>query len=230
MTTLYFFNECLLACAKRGDSAGIARLISQGADPAAKNSRALQYAAEDGHQDCVRLLIPISDPKARFSHALRWASRNGHLECVKLLIPVSDPKAENSYALRWAATNGYVECVKTLMPVSNLAAKKSQALRACAFNGHEECVKFLLEHVAHDGIYQAFREVLARGIAPIVAIFLDRVPRLASPADIPTWLSAARDAQHFELADLLFSIVERRALESSSPSSAPNLSRTASRL
>ena len=97
----------------------IEELIAEGADPKADSSRALRWAAENGHTECVKLLIPVSDPKAGNSYALRKAAENGHTECVRLLIPVSDPKADNSYALRWAARNGHTECVKLLIPVSD---------------------------------------------------------------------------------------------------------------
>jgi len=61
----------------------------------------------------------MSDPKSLGSYALRWAANNGHLEIVKLLIPVSDPKALDSNALRCAATKGHLEIVKLLIPVSD---------------------------------------------------------------------------------------------------------------
>ena len=39
-----------------------------------------------------QLIKEGADPKAGGSEALRWAANNGHLEIVKLLIPVSDPE------------------------------------------------------------------------------------------------------------------------------------------
>jgi len=88
-------------------------------NPKALGSKALGWAAENGHWECVELLIPVSDPKDRHSDALQVAAHEGHSRCVELLIPVSDPKALNCWALRWAAINGYTECVELLYPVSD---------------------------------------------------------------------------------------------------------------
>jgi len=41
------------------------------------------------------LLIPVSNPKANNSIALQCAAENGHTDIVKLLIPVSDAKADD---------------------------------------------------------------------------------------------------------------------------------------
>ncbi|MDD4083268.1 MAG: ankyrin repeat domain-containing protein [Sphaerochaetaceae bacterium] len=98
----------------------IKRLIDEGADPKICDSWPLRCAAEFGHLDIVKLLLPYSDPKAKNSEALRYAAENGHLEIVKLLISVSDPKMHDSCALRWAAENGHLDIVKLLIPVSEI--------------------------------------------------------------------------------------------------------------
>ena len=64
--------------------------------PKAYASYALRLAANNGHLEIVKLLLPVSNPKALNSLALQYAAANGHLEIVKLLIPVSDPKADDS--------------------------------------------------------------------------------------------------------------------------------------
>ncbi len=71
-------------------------LLVGGVDPMAKESLALRYAAQAGHLEIVRLLLPVSDPKAYDSLALQLAAENGHLEVVRLLLPLSDPKADRS--------------------------------------------------------------------------------------------------------------------------------------
>lgn len=76
---------------------------------------ALQWAAENGHLDCVNALIPVSDPKGDDGLALYMAAENGHLDCVKALIPVSDLAAQNHDAVRSAATRGHVDCVAALL-------------------------------------------------------------------------------------------------------------------
>jgi len=98
----------------------IKRLIDEGANPNTCNSWPLRCAAEFGHLDIVKLLLPYSDPKACDSYALRYAAKNDHYDIVKLLISVSDPKMHDSCALRWAAVNGDLKIVKLLIPVSEI--------------------------------------------------------------------------------------------------------------
>ncbi|CAO2647257.1 Nn.00g081790.m01.CDS01 [Neocucurbitaria sp. VM-36] len=72
-----------------------AELVIAAVDPYSKNS-ALHYAAANGHNDVVKLLISTSadKPAAAFINAvneagntpLHWAALNGHLESVKLLM------------------------------------------------------------------------------------------------------------------------------------------------
>lgn len=83
-------HNSLSDCASRGDFAGIALLLAQGADPCRNYSEALLRASSFGHAECARLLIPVSDPKANNCHALRNAAAHGHAECVKLLIPACE--------------------------------------------------------------------------------------------------------------------------------------------
>jgi len=120
-------------------------LIDAGADPKADDSLALQWAAQSGHAEVVKMLIPVSDPKADDSLALRWAAQNGHAEVVKMLIPVSDPKADDSLALQWAAYYGHAEIVKMLIDAgADPKADDSFALRLAAGYGHAEIVKMLI--------------------------------------------------------------------------------------
>jgi ankyrin repeat protein len=137
-------NGRLKQAAKLNDLAGLTQSLEDGAHAKAQDSYALGVAAESGHAECVRLLIPASDPLAGDSYALQLAARGGHVECVKLLIPASDPLTDDSLALRWAAREGHAECVELLLPVSGSLAMNSWALRGAALRGHVECVALLL--------------------------------------------------------------------------------------
>jgi len=137
-------NSWPLRCAAEFGHLDIVKLLLPYSDPKACDSYALRYAATNGYLNIVKLLIPVSDPKALDSCTLRYAAENGYLEIVKLLIPLSDPKAKNSYALRWAAVNGHLEIVKLLLPISDPKVYNSEALRYAAENGHLEIVKLLI--------------------------------------------------------------------------------------
>jgi len=111
--------------------------------PREQKSVALRRAAEYGHVECVKLLLPVSNPKDLNSDALRLAAQNGHAECVKLLIPVSDPCNENSVALVCAALNRHVECVRLLIDVSQPKRDNSRALQWASFNNDQACFDLL---------------------------------------------------------------------------------------
>ncbi len=110
----------LADAARAGRIDVVKQLLDKGVDPMSDESLALQTAADHGHLEIVRLLLPVSDPKAARSLALQLAAKNGHLEIVKLLLPVSDPKTSDSYALREAAKRGYLEIAKLLLPFSDI--------------------------------------------------------------------------------------------------------------
>ena len=136
-------NDALRYAAENGHT-DVIKLLIPISNPKDDNSKLLRLAARYGHTDVVKLLIPVSDPKAIGSYALRWAAEKGHTEVVKLLIPVSDPKALDSRALRLAAENGHTDVVKLLIPVSDPKANDSLALRWADANGHTEVVKLLI--------------------------------------------------------------------------------------
>ena len=122
----------------------IKRLIDEGADPKICDSWPLRCAAEFGHLDIVKLLLPYSDPKAKNSEALRYAAENGYFEIVKLLLPYSNPKVCNSEALRYATYGKHLEIVKLLLPLSDAKAYNSWPLRCAAEHGYVDIVKLLI--------------------------------------------------------------------------------------
>jgi ankyrin repeat protein len=123
-------NGRLIQAARSCDVAALEKALADGAGARDDESRALSEAAERGHLECVRLLIPVSDPLADGSRALSEAAENGHVECVRLLIPVSDPLARDSVALRWAAVKGHADCVALLLPASDPLAVGDYGLDA----------------------------------------------------------------------------------------------------
>ena len=132
---------CLQLFALCGNEFRVAECLeTEGCNPLADKSEALRCAADGGHVECVRRLIPVSNPRGWNSVALRMAANNGHTDCVRLLIPHSDPRAYESEALRYASSHGHVDCVRELIPYSDSRARNSKAL--CS-HGHTECVRLL---------------------------------------------------------------------------------------
>lgn len=137
-------NYELCDAATEGDFDEVVRLV-QLCDARWGYNAALRDAAENGHAQCVEVLIPHSTPKENDSWALREACENGHFECVKLLLPHSDPN-DFCVALENAAREGCAKSVDLILPqVSNVVALTS-ALEIAAINGHYDCVEVLYPH------------------------------------------------------------------------------------
>ena len=235
-------DQELVSAAQAGDAAKVSSLLAYGANPRSKKSGALVAAGENGHVECVRLLLPVSDAKAAESLALRVAANYGHAECVRMLLPLSDAKAENFYALRSAACSGHVECVRMLLAASDAKAMNSYALQLAAANGHAECVRLLLpvsdpaarnslalRWAAESGRVECLWELLAEskplveidgllagvmaaGQAKVAAILIEQEPRLLDGMDISKCLALAMENKHEDLAAYLSSIIDRKEL------------------
>ena len=219
MTDVYKtqLDRQLLKCARTGDAEGVESLLAQGADPCQNNSEPLVSAANNGHAECVKLLIPVSDPKAKSSLALRWASYNGHPECVKLLIPVSDPMAESSYALRWAAENGHADCVKLLIPVSD-PKHNHRALQMAIDYANPDCAKLLIPASGPFLKRKKIRaSVLSSGDADILSLMLAAEPLFLTGLDRPRCRDAVMARGHVEMAALLSSVIEQESLAAHIP-------------
>lgn len=206
-------NQELAEAAKTGDRAKILKLLAGGADPRSEESLALRAAAYDGHEACVRLLLPLSDARAMESDALKLAAAYGHEECVRILLPASDPKAEGSYALRWAAQNGHAECVRLLLPVSDPTARDFEALRFAAEDGHLECVRILLAASRpFRGIGGLLKGAIEEGRAKMAALLIEEEPRLLDGINLSKCLAEALAQKHSALASYFSAIIDQRAL------------------
>lgn len=241
-------NIQMIRCARQGDSEELMHLLALGAEPkfhdfkalcAASaqghlecvkllipaspknsNSTALVYAASKGRADCVALLIPVLDPAANNFAALLSAARCGHAECTSLLLPISGDKAQRSAALVLAAWHGHADCVMILMPVSDIAHDKWGALRLAAQHGHAECVRLLMR-APHpmSTLENILSTALGGGHAGIVAALFDGEPRLLAGRDLSRCRRVAQMEGYADLAALLSSIDDRRALSEAAPPS-----------
>jgi ankyrin repeat domain-containing protein 50 len=102
------------------DKAVIRMLLETGADVEAENKgrTALDWAAENGHEAVVGLLLEKGlDDNGRV--ALYWATENGHEEAVGLLLKNgADVNAKDEYgstALHWATWEGHEGVVRLLL-------------------------------------------------------------------------------------------------------------------
>lgn len=135
------------------------------------NNSPLMTAAQGGHVECLKLLIPVSDCTAHENVALCLAAKNGHTECVKLLLPVSTPILSNSIgALRLAAEHGHAQCVQLL--VSNCTDTNATALLSASLHGHWECVKILLPFADPETLGPSLEAAARGGHAECVKLLL----------------------------------------------------------
>lgn len=122
---------------------------------------ALFWACQNGHLECVQILIDHVDPKIEDSYPLYCAARGGLVNVVDFLIPLSDPKAAHSRALSTAAHAGHRHCVAALISVSDPTANNSQALREALVGGHTECTEILYTVSDPQAVLKDLEHILA---------------------------------------------------------------------
>lgn len=153
-------NDLLVVAAEHNVTQEVARLLSL--DYSRFNcNKALRVAAENGHTDCVELLIPVSDPLEDDSAALYWTvsfgqeSTTGVLKCVQLLICVSDVQAADSRALRKAILLEKFDLVDVLYAHSNPQVvlwdlKQSTPNSLWKQNDYDQAIGYLEERMARE--------------------------------------------------------------------------------
>jgi ankyrin repeat protein len=158
------FGGCtaLMAAAARGHVELSRMLLARGADPAlreAEGTRALDWAAQNGHLDVVECLLAhrpelLDMPGLDERTALMAAAARGHVELLRrLLARGADPslrKKEGTRALDWAAQEGHQEVVSVLLAqqpelLDAPGHGGRTALMAAAANGRVRLTLRLLE-------------------------------------------------------------------------------------
>ena len=113
-----------MEAAKSGNAQELkAMLRERGGNPLAKGSTgwsALMWAAFNGHEACVRLLLTASGSSVKGMPGmteLMLAAIGGHESSVKLLLPRSDPRAKDGggrTASAWARSEGYESLAQSI--------------------------------------------------------------------------------------------------------------------
>ena len=120
----------------------------------------LSYAASNGHEAVVKLLVDRDDVEADLKDTdgqtpLSYAAQSGHKAVVKLLVDRDDVKADskNTYdqtPLSFAASNGHEAVVKLLVDRDDVEADSKNdhsltPLSLAAASGHKAIVKLLVD-------------------------------------------------------------------------------------
>lgn len=172
-------NQALLTATSQGDKAAIERLLAEGADIDATDSRgrtSAMIAVHSGQLDVFNLLVErganVNIRDNNLDNPLLFASAAGQLAFVKASIAAgADTTITNRFggtALIPAADRGHVEIVKELLTTSDVNIDHVNRLGWTALleavilgdggKKHQEIVKLLIEHNAnvnladHDGV------------------------------------------------------------------------------
>lgn len=129
-------------------------------NPAANKNSALRWAIQNGHIECVSLLITDDriNPAANMNKIVQFACYKGRNKILKLLLadPRTDPAAFDNIGIKWSCENGYYNVAKTLLqyvPVSgerkyvDPTAESNYAIRFAACGGYHKIVKLLLNYI-----------------------------------------------------------------------------------
>ena len=121
----------------------------------------LTYAAQEGHTDCVRLLLQrgadVNKPSGCRSTAAHYAAERGHSETLLALLDNAgcDVDARGIWGmtpLMWAAQEGHTECAQLLLErgadISSLDAGEFTAAHFAIVCGHLEVLRLLLASAA----------------------------------------------------------------------------------
>jgi ankyrin repeat protein len=174
--------------ASTGDTLTLQRLLD-GVErmPRPDTSVAMASAAEHGHIDAIRILLPFYEKGHQNSMALRLAARNGSIEMFELLQPFSNAQDASS-CLAEAAECGHTEIVHKLLPAYATGDNDSIALTMAARKGHLDIVRMLLP--VSDAKAQksaALCGACAGGFGQIVALLLP----LSNPEDFVAAMACA---------------------------------------
>lgn len=196
--------------APKGDTKTILDLLDGVAiEPRPDASSALASAAEHGHVETVKALLPFYEHGHQDSMALRLAARNGSLELISLLIAYSKQEDVSS-CLTEAAECGHTDAVQALLPLYVPGDNKSLALVMAARKGHMEIVRMLLpvsDPKAQNSA--AFCGACAGGFSEVAELLLP----LSNPEDFNIALACAVANRQLDIAMTFYQKCDLNAVQ-----------------
>jgi ankyrin repeat protein len=154
-------------------------------------NRAMNYAAEGGHMEIVKLMIEKG--ATEFNSAMYNAARGGHMEIVKLMIEKG--ATEFNWAMGDAAKGGHMEIVKLM--IEKGATDFDSAMRNAARGGNMEIVKLMIEKGATHFI-TAMRNAAGEGHMEIVKLMIEK-----GATDFDSAMRNAALGGHIEIVKLM---------------------------
>jgi ankyrin repeat protein len=166
-------------------------------DKGVDKERAVLWAAKNGHEAAVQLLLErgadIAAKDQREATVLHWAAGCGHEAVVRLLLEkgasVTAKDQRDQTALHWAAGYGHEAVVRQLLEKgANVTAKDQSdqtALHWAAGYGHEAVVRLLLEKAANVTAKDQFGETAlhlaaSKGHEAVVRLLLEKGANVAA--------------------------------------------------
>ncbi|KAL4659480.1 cortactin-binding protein 2-like [Arapaima gigas] len=155
----------LLQAAAQGNVTLLSTLLNQDppdASPLDEDGKSALYsAAQNGHSECVKLLLasgaPPDVPDKNGFTPLHIAAAHGHARCVEELAPRADVNraaAGGQTALFLASESGSAECVRALLEAGAdrtlVTADSWTALHAAVSSGHVGVLELLMRHPSAD--------------------------------------------------------------------------------
>lgn len=113
-----------------------------------KHEGPLEYMARRGYEQGLKFVL--SRDQNHVNEALVPACENGHLECVRILVEHgASPSAWNHRALKEACWNGHIEILKEFSPLPNIL--HFRLLRGAVHRDNIDMLTFLWDHDAECG-------------------------------------------------------------------------------
>lgn len=174
-------SEALIAAADKGHLE-VVNQLARVIWPGSSHLKALGHAAQAGHMDVFRALLPFAKAlNGTSSHhvcssvtVMNMAARAGRLDAVSELISAGESLPYSPrQALRWAAIGGHLVVVQELLSHSDPESDCSTALSEAARCGHLEIVRTLISWTdpkADDSI--ALREAAEQGHLEITRLLI----------------------------------------------------------